>query len=236
MCQARPAMLRNEAAWLRAELARLSKDTLDPMLSIGSGSEFARKILQPYIEEFIFTPLESRGVRVLHHEHRPGRGIDVSGDLGDPAVIAFLTGLGVRSVLCCNVLEHLSDRAGMAKALAALVGPDGQLLITVPRRFPYHPDPIDTMYRPSVEELAREFPTLQLEQGAEVRCGALVRYLRDTGSLGRSLRNGLRAMRARDRDTSVAVTERSSIGALLPYIFRSTSVTCVSLAHPAAGA
>ena len=230
-------MLTKEATWLREELARLSGESLDPLLSIGSGTTDAREVLQPWIAGLVLEPLERRGVRVIHHEYAEGPGVDVAGDLGDPAVAAHLRGLGARSVLCCNVLEHLADRSPVTALLESLVAPGGHLIVTVPRRFPFHPDPIDTMYRPSVAELASEFPRLQLERGEEIQCGTLLSYLRSSGSLRRSLKNGVRVALARlrrdqgaDPATPVGDSGPTAGGAsALPYLFRSTAVTCAVL-------
>jgi hypothetical protein len=239
-------MLSTEAAWLEEELARLPSEALDPLLSVGSGTTDAREMLQPWISALVMAPLERRGVHVIHHEYAEGPGVDVAGDLGDPAVAERLRALGARSVLCCNVLEHLADRSPVTSLLESLVAPGGYLILTVPRRFPFHPDPIDTMYRPSVAELASEFPGLRLERGEEVECGTLLSYLRASGSLRRSLTNGVKvaftSLRREGRadslgggeapaaDSAAAVSGSSA----LPYLFRSTAVTCAVLRGPGA--
>jgi hypothetical protein len=233
-------MLANEAAWLEHELGQLARDQLDPLLSVGSGAAYAREVLQPWIAERVFAPLQRRGVHVIHQEYAPGPGIEVAGDLTDPSFGEQLRRLGARSVLCCNVLEHIADRRLVAAQLEALVPPGGFLVLTVPRRFPYHPDPIDTMYRPSVAELVADFPALELERGAEVPCGTLFSYLRQTGSLRRSLANGVRVAISRVRRGDAAAEDaedpaaaahpgsRARSGALL-YLVRSTAVTCAIL-------
>jgi hypothetical protein len=223
-------MLANEAAWLEAELAQIPSERLDPLLSIGSGTRHARTVLQPWIEEGVYSPLTRRGIRVIHHEYEAADGVDIPGDLLAPDVAASLRGCGARSVLCCNVLEHVADRAPAIGLLSDLVGPDGYLLLTVPRRFPFHPDPIDTMYRPSVEELRGEFPCFELVSGAEVRCGTLLGYLRDSGSLRQSLVNGLKvSLSRRDR-----VRDQPRSAGTLRYLVRATAVTCVVLRRPSA--
>ncbi len=237
-----PGMLTKEAAWLKQELAWLPDESLDPLLSVGSGTTDAREVLQPWIADLVLEPLERRGVRVIHHEYAEGPGVDVAGDLGDPAVAERLRGLGARSVLCCNVLEHLADRSPVTSLLESLVTPGGYLIVSVPRRFPFHPDPIDTMYRPSVAELASEFPRLQLERGEEVECGTLLSYLRSSGSLRRSLTNGFRVALARlRRDRGANESARRPAGdslpaasgtGALPYLVRSTAVTCAVLREP----
>ena len=70
--------------------------------------------------------------------------------------------------------------AGLA-ALRAIVEADVELggeamLVTVPKRYPYHPGPIDTLFRPRVDELASLFPRLSLVSGAEIRCESLLAF------------------------------------------------------------
>ena len=50
-------------------------------------------------------------------------------------------------------LEHVTDPELVRARLRELTAPAGLLVITVPRVYPYHPDPIDTMFRPNDEEL-----------------------------------------------------------------------------------
>lgn len=223
-------MLTNEAAWLERQLADLPTARLDPLLCVGSGTSHAREVLQPWINERVYRPLEQRGVHPIHHEYRPGPGVDIAGDLADPALGKRLRRLETTSVLCCNVLEHIEDRAPVAALLESLVAPGGYLILTVPRRFPYHPDPIDTMFRPTVAELAGEFPGLLLERGEEVECGTLLSYLRRSGALGQSLLNGIKATFARLRRARDA--EGGTIapgGGSLSYLARQTAVTCAVL-------
>ena len=72
-----------------------------------------------------------------------------------------------------------------------LVPAGGILVITVPYSYPYHPDPIDTLYRPSAEELCALFP------GYEVLYAQLIRsesYGQEfvAGGPGRMVRKVLR--------------------------------------------
>ena len=227
-------MLTNEAAWLERELARLPDSELDPMLCIGSGTAHSREVLQPWINEHVYAPLAMRGIRTIHHEYVDGPGVDISGDLASPELAEQLRALGARAVLCCNVLEHLADRRSAVALLDSLVPAGGHLILSVPHRFPYHPDPIDTMYRPSVSELAGEFGGLEVEAGAEVECGTLLAYLRRSGSLRTSVSNGVKtALGRKGGDVDANPADRPGSGAL-PYLFRQTAVTCAILRRPAA--
>lgn len=224
-------MLKNEARWLQAELARLPAAALTPLLSIASGQETVRTRAQPWIGERVFAPLQGRGVEVFHHERDAGPGIDVVGDLQDAGVVASLSGLGARSVLCCNVLEHVEPRSSVTRALEAIVAPGGFLIVTVPHRFPYHPDPVDTMFRPSVADLEAEFSSLHLRRGDEVACGTLWRYLLDVPHARESAVAGARVGLARllgraGTAPPSTATGSAAHGGTLRYLTRQTAVTC----------
>lgn len=180
-------MMKREAAWLGDLLARIDVGELDPILSVGSGTRHFRQTFQPWIEQRVYAPLERRSVRVLHHELEPADGVDVSGDLGDEDVRRTLRELGVRAILCLNVFEHVLDRSGLAAALVASLPPAGLLVVTVPHRFPYHADPIDTMFRPSPHELHDLFAGADVEvvEAGTVRCESLLsHWLSKPGKLG----------------------------------------------------
>jgi SAM-dependent methyltransferase len=87
-------------------------------------------------------------------------------------------------LLCSNLLEHLTDPGAFARACASLVKPGGRALVTVPYSYPYHADPIDTMFRPSPEQLVALLGDWEVDRGAIIECGrfeiggmALVKYL-----------------------------------------------------------
>jgi hypothetical protein len=149
-------VLEVEAAWLGARALALPDDAF-PLLNLGSNSEHFRRVQQPWIHDEIFAPLARRGARVIHADLKDEPGVDVTGDLLSDDGLGALRGLGARSVLCSNMLEHLADRRQAIAAVTELVPPGGYLVLSVPSAFPYHPDPIDTLYRPSPGELAAAF-------------------------------------------------------------------------------
>jgi hypothetical protein len=136
--------------------------------------------------------------------------------------------------MCCNLLEHLADREPLRKAFGALVAPGSYLVLTVPHHFPYHADPIDTLYRPAVQDLTEVLPGFSLVAGEDLATGTLWKYLRDTPDARTSVMTGLRSAirrpgrRARSAGAPSATTEcaRPSGGGSARYFFRTTSVTC----------
>ena len=72
-----------EAAWIGEKVRALGARTV---LNLGSGSRRFREVSKPYIDRQIFDPLVRAGARVIHADLKEGEGIEVSGDLFDPAV------------------------------------------------------------------------------------------------------------------------------------------------------
>jgi hypothetical protein len=134
------------------------------VVELGSGTRHYREISKPYIHRQIFAPLEGRGTRVVHVDLRDGEGIDISGDLFDPALQARLRELRPCAILACNILEHLPTEARrrFPELLDSLLPAGSALVLTVPYSYPYHADPIDTLYRPSPEALCACFPRYEV--------------------------------------------------------------------------
>lgn len=155
-------MLEVEARWLRARLQELGDAELTPLLNLGSSDLHFRTAVQPWIDREVFAPLRARGAEVVHSDLKQLPGVDIAADALSPEGHARLQAVGARAILCCNMLEHVTDRAALARGLAALVPAGGLLIVTVPFSYPYHPDPIDTYYRPDPEDMSRElFPELR---------------------------------------------------------------------------
>jgi len=151
-------MLRPEAAWLARTISTLPS-TAFPLLDLGSSTASYRMNDQNFIDSDIFTPLLDAGHRVIHADVKASAGVDIVMDFTrqeDRQALAESIGIG--SVLCANMLEHLTIAPEeSARYLLDLCRPGGYLFVTVPKTFRYHPDPIDNLYRPSADELANLF-------------------------------------------------------------------------------
>jgi hypothetical protein len=170
-------MFEAEACWLRRALDAFPPERLSPLLNLGSSSAAVRDTVQPWTEGEVFRPLRNRGVEVIHVDMRELPGVDVRADLTNPADVLRLHPLRPRALLCCNLLEHVLEPEGLARHCLELLGVGGLVFVTVPFSYPYHRDPIDTMYRPSLDELATLFAGARLLDGTIL--GAGVSY-RDT--------------------------------------------------------
>lgn len=163
-------MFPQEAAWIEAALSQVPAESLSPLLDIGS-SDLKFRSEQPWIEARIFDPLRARGVEVHFCDLKDSPGVDIVADLLSDEGLARLQALGVKAVVCCNVLEHVTDARRFAERLGMLVESGGRIVLTVPHRYPHHNDPIDTMFRPDVREAAALFPGFRIEQSAILQPG-----------------------------------------------------------------
>jgi hypothetical protein len=166
-------MLKREAQWLAATFEGLETARLFPFVNIGSSSAQLREVDQPFIDRLIFEPLRRRGGPIHHVDGKAEPGVDLVLDLALDTAWERLRALQPRCVLCSSVFEHVVDRPLLAERLVSLLQPDGCLVVTVPSLFPYHPDPIDTGFRPDPTQLVALFPELQVRHAEEVTCGRL---------------------------------------------------------------
>lgn len=169
-------MLIEEAKWFGKVLSECELAALTPMLNVGSSTGEFRSIDQPWIEEWIFDPFLRRGGEVVHLDLKAAPGVDVVGDLTDSATRDELARQGFRSLFCSNLLEHVADRQSLCRAMLSMLPEGGLLFASCPRSYPYHPDPIDTMFRPDVHELATAFPGTSVLRGDVVDCGTYLRH------------------------------------------------------------
>ena len=140
-------------------------------MNLGSSDATFRERRQPWIEEELFRPLATRGIEVVHVDLLAAPGVDVRADLTDPADISRLKALGAKALLCCNLLEHVHEPARLARHCLDLLGEGGFVFVTVPFSYPHHADPIDTMYRPSPEDIALLFAGARMREGMILDAG-----------------------------------------------------------------
>ncbi len=154
-------MLLEEAQWIGEQLTTVCKPGMR-LLNVGSGTLHSRTVLQQHMHQFIFKPLQDLGVVVVHTDIQNAEGVDLVGNLTNPTFIEKLKSLQFDCILCSNLLEHIVERDVVINTLQEITPINGYALITVPYVYPYHLDPIDTMYRPSVQELTVNFSKLKV--------------------------------------------------------------------------
>jgi len=134
-------------------------------LNLGSSTQTLREKKQPHIQNELLGPMSEAGLLVIHCDAKADEGVDLVGDVLDTAYQRILQGQGARLLLCSNMLEHLADPRSFALACSSLVPRGGYAIVSVPLSYPYHPDPIDTMLRPTPETIATYFPGWSLVRG-----------------------------------------------------------------------
>jgi len=147
-----------EATWIGRQLAALPANAISPLLDIGSGDPQYRAQIHPYIETLIFAPLRKRGVQIIRTDLQPAEGIDFVGDMFDDNHLDTLASALPRAVVCSNVHEHVTSPAELSRRYLALLPLGGYAAVTVPHSYPYHRDPIDTLFRPGLDELRAIHP------------------------------------------------------------------------------
>ncbi|MDD5449334.1 MAG: hypothetical protein PHO42_01880 [Candidatus Omnitrophica bacterium] len=152
-------MFLKEAIWIKNALETLDLHEGQALIDFGSSTEEFRRLFQPYIDYHIFYPLRKKGLRIIHTDLKKDDGVDTVCDLTKPDSGPILQKIGLADIaLCTNLLEHVSDRQIVIGRLKNCVKPGGIIIISVPYIYRWHPDPIDTGYRPTHLELADLFP------------------------------------------------------------------------------
>ncbi|MFA5834006.1 MAG: hypothetical protein WDA22_11080 [Bacteroidota bacterium] len=153
------------------------------VLNIGSStSEFIERY-QPYIQENLLNLLHSKSCIIKNIDLKADEGVDLVGDIVDPNFVNQLKKYDSDVIICSNVLEHITDKKIFCDSLCKILSKKTIVLVSVPYKFPYHPDPIDTEYRPDFEQLKNAFPLLQCIEGKEVDCGWYFSYVNSQFSL-----------------------------------------------------
>jgi hypothetical protein len=168
-------MFEAEACWLRHALEAFPPERLSPLLNLGSSSAVVREALQPWIDAEVFCPLRGRGVETVHVDMRELPGVDVRADLTDAADVERLSALQPNALLCSNLLEHVLEPKQLARHCLDLLPRGGLVFVTVPFSYPYHRDPIDTLYRPSLAELSELFGSARMLDGTILGAGVSYR-------------------------------------------------------------
>jgi hypothetical protein len=215
-------MLREEAVWLRRQLEKLESKSVYPMCNLGSSTMHFRTVEQPYIDSELFAPARALGREVVHVDMKAAPGVDLVGDISDANLVAQLRAKNFKSVMCCNLLEHVVDRQEFSNIVMSLLAPGGYIIASVPHDFPFHEDPIDTMFRPDIKELAMLF------RGSEIVSAKIVRASRFEADMGGSWRAAfwlaIRVCVPFYRPKRWAASTRYAIG-----LWRGYQVTCMLL-------
>ena len=157
-------MFLNESLWVKKRLESLPYN-IRSVLNVGSSTLYYRTKEFPYIDQNVFEPLKQRGIQVFHTDIIKSEGVDLIGDLTENCFAEDLKQRKFDVVLCNNLLEHIVEKELICNVISEIIPSGGFCLVTVPFRYPYHYDPIDTMFRPGIEDLAKLFRGFDLISG-----------------------------------------------------------------------
>jgi hypothetical protein len=145
-------MFRLESIWIDTQVDHFMTTAPRTLIDIGSESADYRHTIQRHIGE-LYVSLRAKGIQLHTLDDEPAT---------QPAIVQDITlplhGLGkYGGVLAANILEHIpTAKLGDAiDNLFELVAPDGIVVVTVPFNLPRHDRPIDTMLRPTPDDLAK---------------------------------------------------------------------------------
>ncbi|MHA2039715.1 MAG: class I SAM-dependent methyltransferase [Promethearchaeota archaeon] len=169
-------MLNEESLLIRDILAGTDLSSVKEILDVGSSTKEFRTLTQSYIDENVFKPLREKNISIYYMDKKKGEGIDLAYDV--EYMSAEEIGKKFDMIICCSLLEHVQKPWGLATLLMDLLKKDGYLMVTVPQKYRYHPDPIDTGFRPSMNELVSLFPGLQVIRKAIIRVRDKSKYSR----------------------------------------------------------
>ncbi len=171
-------MLVNEARWICSAIKRLGLKDGAVCLNIGSSTRAFREEQQPHISGEMIQPLEKGGLRFVHCDMKMAEGVDIVADVMSDEGLRVLQAQSANLLLASNLLEHLTDPKAFCAQLHRVLPIGGYAVVSVPYSFPLHRDPIDTMFRPSPEEIAALFPGFRMVDSAIVEDGNFLEEIR----------------------------------------------------------
>ena len=151
-------MLLSEAVWLKKNIEKYVSVDFAPVLNLGSSTLIFRTKINSCIDELVIKPIERRTKsKVIHSDYKKDIGVDLCGDIYNKNFQNTIIEKKFKTIICTSLLEQVEDPVKAISIIGSLVANHGLIFLTVPRRFPYHPDPIDIFFRPTQEELFSYF-------------------------------------------------------------------------------
>lgn len=144
------------------------------VLNLGSGDISKLKKSKPWVFDNVFNPFAEKGANIIHADAKSYDGACMICDLRLDNALDFVAETPTpRLFILANVLEHVPNQARreVLDKIARSMDDGDSILITVPNSYPYHPDPIDTMYRPTAVELT-ELMNLEWDYADIIPCGS----------------------------------------------------------------
>jgi hypothetical protein len=125
-------------------------------VNIGSSTSEFIDNSQPYIRSHVLNPL-SKNFKIKNIDIKNQIGVDLVADFTTEIGQARIKELNGNLYLISNLLEHIPDYSLGINSIKKMLNKGDILILSGPKSFPYHPDPIDNKFRPSVKELTELF-------------------------------------------------------------------------------
>jgi hypothetical protein len=128
------------------------------ILNLGSQVQNFNDLQQPYIYNYIFRELKSNSkIKIVNIDLQNLPGVDVIMDLTNESDYIKIRQYLPDILIISNLLEHVRSVDLVLANLAKHLQGDYQVIVSGPRIFPYHADPIDNLFRPRKKELKKIF-------------------------------------------------------------------------------
>lgn len=145
----------NECDWIISKLEKFNESEISPVLDFGGSTLKYRTLEQPWLQNDFYKKLINRKINVVFADLKKSDGVDLAGNIFDDNFLSLVKSKKFNCVFCCNFLEHVNDPQELIDRCMSLIPVGGILVITVPNSYPYHRDPIDTLFRPNIKELSK---------------------------------------------------------------------------------
>jgi hypothetical protein len=148
-------MLRRESEWIKAVLLDFkSNSQQNIILNIGSSTQEFIDNHQPYQNTNVIEPLKLLG-KVINVDIKEAAGVDLVANFMEKRGRDTLRECNSNIILLSNLLEHVENPYTGLSLITNLQKTGDYLILTGPKRYPYHPDPIDNMFRPTKREIRK---------------------------------------------------------------------------------
>ncbi len=185
-------MLVKEALKINDYIKEFLKDKKGVAINIGSSTADFIDISQPYIRRCVLDPL-SVNFKIKNIDIKAEYGVDLVADFTTNSGQELIKKLEGNLYLISNLLEHIPDYMVGIESIKSMLKTGDLLILSGPKSFPYHPDPIDNMFRPSISELNSYFTSdFEIIDLRIVRSGTVLfstALMQNTKSTGKVLRS-----------------------------------------------
>jgi hypothetical protein len=138
-----------------------NQSPIKTFINLGCGDIEQLQHSKPWINDNVIHPLNIRNIKIINLDIFKYDSVDYVADLSHKTSLEFIKKTEApRLLLLGNVLEHVPSnlRTKILNNIFSSMANGDKLIISVPNDYPYHADPIDTLYRPSPDQIKTLLP------------------------------------------------------------------------------